>query len=198
MKESAIVIMAKSPESGDVKTRLSPILDAEERRKLYTELLDGTVERLGNVKGADTLIAYTPAGAGDFFRERYGMPCFGQEGDDLGQRLSNALRHMLGRGYRSVVIVGSDIPGLASGIAESALTALKKADMAIGPSTDGGYYLIGLNDPLPELFQDIPWSTAEVLKSTVSKARQMGMSLEIMEILDDIDTPEDLKRLGLL
>jgi len=198
MNESAIVIMARSPEKGEVKTRLGPALDAGERRKLYRRLLDGTVERLGNVKGADTLIAYTPAGTEDYFRRCYGKPCFEQKGEDLGQRLFNALGHLFEMGYEYAAAVGSDIPGLDSRIAGSALAALKRADLVIGPSTDGGYYLIGMREPRSELFKDIPWSTEGVLKSTVTKARQMGMSMEILDILDDIDTPEDLKRLGMI
>jgi len=197
MGRNALVIMAKSPGSGDVKTRLSPRLNREQRIALYTKLLNGTVERLKSVKVADPLIAYTPADSGKYF-ERYGLGIFPQAEGDLGIRISNAIEHVLGNGYDSAVIVGSDIPGLGPRIASSAFSALRSADLAIGPSTDGGYYLIGMKAPRPELFDDIKWSTNEVLKATVSKARQMGLKMEIIDILDDIDTPEDMERLGLL
>lgn len=195
--KGAIVIMAKHPQGGDVKTRLSPALSKSERIALYTRLLDGTVARLRNVRGAETFIAYTPAGTEDYFRERYSVSCFEQEGEDLGQRLSSALEQLLTKGYMSAVAVGSDIPGLDSRIALNAIDSMKKADIAIGPSTDGGFYLIGIKEPRPELFKDIPWSTAEVLKLTLGKASRMGLKVEILEILDDVDTPEDLRRLGL-
>lgn len=198
MKENAVVIMAKSPLKGDVKTRLSPALDERERRELYTELLNGTVERLRNIRGTDTLIACSPAGSSDFFTSCYGLPCFEQVGADLGLRLSNAFMHIFNSGYKRAVVVGSDIPGLNASIAADALNSLRETDLAIGPSTDGGYYLIGLMKPRPELFQSIPWSTSEVLKATLSKAHEMNLSMELLEILDDVDTPEDLKRLGII
>jgi len=190
--------MARSPEGADVKTRLSPKLDREQRVALYTRLLDGAIQRLGRVKGADTLIAYTPADAGGFFENRYGLPCFAQEEGGLGIRISGAIEHVLGKGYDSAAIAGSDIPGLGPRIAASAFKALGKADIAIGPSTDGGYYLIAMKKPIPELFEGIKWSTNEVLKATVDIARRMELKMEILDILDDIDTPEDMERLGLL
>lgn len=190
--------MAKSPLNGEVKTRLSPALDERERRELYTELLDGTVERLRQTKGADTLIACSPAGSEDFFIDRYGLPCFEQIGEDLGQRLSNALRHVLDKGYRYAVVVGSDIPGIKASITANAIKSLRDADLVIGPSTDGGYYLIGLREPRAELFENMPWSTSRVLKETLGKANRMGLTMEILEILDDVDTPEDLRRLGMI
>jgi len=189
--------MARSPEGGDVKTRLSPRLNREQRIAIYTKLLNGTVQRLRNVKVADTLIAYTPADAGEYF-ENYGLGTFPQAEGDLGARISEAIGHVLGCGYDSVAIVGSDIPGLGPRIATSAFHALRSADIAIGPSTDGGYYLIGMNEHRPELFEDIKWSTNEVLKATVGKVKQMGLKMEILDILDDIDTPEDMERLGLI
>lgn len=197
MGRGALVIMARSPEGGDVKTRLSPRLNREQRIALYTRLLNGTVERLSRVKGADTLIAYTPADSGEYF-ERYGLVAFPQAEGDLGIRISGAIEHVLCKGYDSATIVGSDIPGLGPRIAASAFEALRNADIAIGPSTDGGYYLIGMKEPIPELFEGIKWSTNEVLKATVGKARRMGLKMEILDILDDIDTPEDMERLGLL
>jgi len=198
MKKCAIVIMAKNPECGDVKTRLSPELSRDERIALYTRLLDGTVARLKHVNGADTFIAYTPQDSGDFFAGRYGLPGFRQEGEGLGQRLSNALENLLARGYMNAVAVGSDIPGLDSRIASRALASLRDNDLAIGPSTDGGYYLIGISKPRPELFIDIPWSTQDVLKATLERARLSGLSMEVLDILDDVDTPADLKRLGIV
>ena len=197
MAENALIIIARSPESGEVKTRLKKILSDEERVALYTRLLDGTVGRMKGISGAETFITYTPANAAGYF-ERFNVKIFPQGDGDLGARLSGAIEHVYALGYDRIAIVGSDVPGLSSRIGSEAFKSLSDADITIGPSTDGGYYLIGMSRPIPELFEDIPWSTNMVLKTTVKKARELGLTIELLDILDDVDTPEDLERLGLM
>lgn len=195
---NALIIMARSPEAGEVKTRLSPALDKKERRALYSRLLDDTVNRLRAVDSAEIIMAHTPDGAGAYFRERFGLACIEQGGGDLGQRLSRVITLVLGKGYGRVAVVGSDIPGLDAAIAEDAFNALEAADVAIGPSRDGGYYLIAMSRPMPELFRDIPWSSPETLRKTIERAEGLGLSVRTLCVLDDVDTPEDLERLGLI
>ena len=197
MAKNALIIIAKSPESGEVKTRLKGALSDEERAALYTRLLDGTVSRMKGIAGADTFITYTPSDAGAYF-ERFNVKTFPQAEGDLGARLYGGIEHAYAQGFDRMAIVGSDVPGLSSRIGSEAFKSLNEADITIGPSFDGGYYLIGMNRPIPELFQDIPWSTNQVLKATIKKARELGLTIELLDILDDVDTPEDLKRLGLM
>ena len=196
MAKDALIIIAKSPESGEVKTRLKGVLSDEKRVALYTRLLDGTVSRMKGVAKAETFITYTPANAAGYF-ERFNVKIFPQAEGDLGARLSGAIKHVYALGYDRIAIVGSDVPGLSSRIGSEAFKSLSDANITIGPSTDGGYYLIGMSRPIPELFEDIPWSTNMVLKATVKKARELGLTIELLDILDDVDTPEDLERLGL-
>lgn len=197
MKDNALVIMAKSPEADDIKTRLSPRLNRAERVALYIKLLASTIKRLRDIKGVDTFISHTPDDAARYFHH-FGLSSFPQGLGDIGQRMHRALSHVLDMGYARAAIVGSDIPALTPRVVRSAFEALPQADLAIGPAMDGGYYLIGMSRPIPELFQGIPWSSRETLKETVGKARAMGLSMEILDILDDVDTPEDLEKLGLI
>ena len=197
MKKNALIIMAKSPLGGDIKTRLAPRLNKDERTVLYANLLEGVIKRLRNVRDTDTFITITPDNSGGYF-DRFGLPCFAQGGGDIGQRLHRAIEHVLDLGYTRVAAVASDVPALTSRVARGAFHALKSADIAIGPSTDGGYYLIGMKHARTEMFKGIQWSTNTVLKETITRATEMGLKIEILDILDDIDTPEDLERMGLL
>lgn len=193
---NALVIMAKAPEGGDVKTRLSPMFNTAERVALYRQMLHCTVRRLSSVPGTQTLLAYSPDGAADAF-QGYALPTFPQGGGDLGQRMHRIIKHTLAHGYERVAVVGADIPGLTTEIIQGALYALLKADVAIGPASDGGYYLIAMNRPRAEIFSNIQWSTDHVLSQTLQAARGLGLTVKIMEPLDDLDTPEDMERLNI-
>lgn len=195
-RRDALVIMAKAPESGSVKTRLSPMFDPVERVALYRQMLHCTIRRLCNVPDATTLLAYSPDEAGDYFNKNPELATFPQGCGDLGQRMHRIIKHTLAQGYGRVAVVGTDIPGLNAEIAQAAFAALDRDDLAIGPTSDGGYYLIAMRRPEAGLFCDIPWSTDRVLTETLRAARELGLSVKLLEPLDDLDTPEDMKRLS--
>ena len=111
---------------------------------------------------------------------------------DLGRRLTAAFQEAFREGTH-VVVVGTDAPGVRRSVVEDAFQRLEQGDLVLGPATDGGYYLLGLSRPAPELFQDIPWSTDGVLEATRSKGRALGLREETLGILPDIDTLEDLR-----
>ena len=114
-----------------------------------------------------------------------------QGAGDLGRRMRSALFHALAAGTKRVVLVGTDIPGLTVGILKDAFDALLEYDIVLGPSTDGGYWLVGLKHPV-DLFQDIHWSTPRVLEQTLAHARRLGLRVHLLSALWDVDTPEDM------
>ena len=143
-------------------------------------------------------LAYSPEGAEKTFEAI--LPCpmifFPQQGADLGQRLANIFEKLCGEGYDQVHIINSDSPDMpCTLIRESTrLLGMAQIDLVLGPCADGGYYLIGLKKPAPQLFQEIPWSTDRVLALTLERARTLGLSCGLLEPWYDIDTCEDLNR----
>lgn len=189
---NALIIFSKSPDGDNVMTRLSGYLSENERLKLHTELLEGTVKKLRDIPGADTVLSY--AGDGDYLR-KFGLRMFTQSEGDLGRKMHMAIEKVLGEGYPRAVLVGVDIPGLSAEIIAKALKLLERCDAVFGPACDGGYYLVGLKSPSEEIFTGIEWSTETTLKQTVAKAESAGLKVEFTDTLSDIDRPEDLEKL---
>jgi rSAM/selenodomain-associated transferase 1 len=193
----ALVIMAKAPGAGRVKTRLSPHLGDRERVALYERLLEGAVFRLSDIPGVRTYITYTPVEEGEYFG-RFGLPVFPQEGEGLGERMSRALEHVLGLGHRRAALVGADIPALGPDEVACALGLLDGADVVFGPASDGGYYLVAMKKPHPEIFRSVLWSDPRTLQMSLERARDAGLEVSLGSTLHDVDTVEDLRREGLL
>ena len=116
-----------------------------------------------------------------------------QDPGTLGQRLEHAISTMLSHGHEKVLVLASDTPDLSSNIILNAITLLNNNDVIVGPSCDGGYYLIGMKKMYYQLFRDIPWSTGKVLQETLARASEMGLSIGMLPELIDIDTIEDLR-----
>lgn len=193
-----VTIMAKAPRPGEVKTRLCPPLDPASAAELYRCFLLDKIEQVGLLAGTTPAIAYAPAEAGSLFEKLApGFVLIPQQGPDLGSRLANGFLEFFGRGYSGALMVDSDTPTLPVTLLERAVELLASpgADLVLGPSEDGGYYLIGLRSPRPELFRDIPWSTSEVLPETLRRARALDLSVASLASWFDIDTGADLARL---
>lgn len=189
--QNALIVFAKSPEHGDVKTRLMKALSDDERIELYESLLTETVEKLRDVRGCETFIAYWPPEGGEYF-ERFGLRCFQQSGDGLGPRMHNAILKVLSEGFGKAVLVGVDIPGLSAGVVLDACELLEGCDAVFGPASDGGYYLVGMRRAREDVFEGIEWSTPMVLEQTLLKAQALGLGVGLTAILDDVDVPADL------
>lgn len=192
---SAIIVFAKAPVAGQVKTRLCPPLTPDEAASLHGSLVLDILERCQSLRGYDCILAGTPSPHHPFFRAmeaRFKIPVWDQIGDDLGTRMASAFKQALGPPYRSVVVIGTDIPGINGPLLTTALDSLHDHDVVLGPTMDGGYYLIGLRTPVPELFENIPWSTEQVYALTEQKVKMLGLSLKILPKLRDLDTVEDL------
>ena len=188
-----LMIFVKNPEKGKVKTRLAASVGNDKAYNIYIKLLEYTIETAGRV-WADKQIWYS-----SFIDENDGFGGEGFEkklqfGNDLGKRMSNAFRHGFDEGYGKIVIIGSDCPGLTNDIAEKAFRELESYDAVIGPSEDGGYYLLGMNRYYPGLFRQIEWSTEVVMKETVSKFEEKNINFTKLEKLNDIDTLRDLEK----
>ena len=193
---TALIIFAKAPVAGQVKTRLCPPLTPDEAASLHGSLVLDLLDRCQSLKGIDRILAGAPTREHPFFgamKTRFKIPVWDQVGDDLGARMAHAFQSALGSPYQSVLIVGTDIPGINVSLITTAFKSLQDHDIVLGPTVDGGYYLIGLRSPVPELFEHIPWSTDKVLSLTREKTQALDLSVKILPRLRDLDTVEDLQ-----
>jgi rSAM/selenodomain-associated transferase 1 len=196
--DDLLIIFAKAPIAGLAKTRLFPHLSFEEAAEVHRAFLSDTVDKALMMPTFDVCLAYTPVRCLDVFKQLYGprvTDYLPQHGDDLGERMSNALDCAFDRGAGKAAIIGSDIPTLPAHYINAAFKRLDKCDLVIGPSLDGGYYLVAMKRPAPELFKGIAWSGPDVYKDTLTNAGRLGMKVEMLPLLKDIDTVEDLRGL---
>lgn len=194
----AVVMMAKAPQAGDVKTRLCPPLTSEAAAALYRGFLLDAVANIAALRRVQPVMSYAPASSAAFFAGLVPhWPRLPQEGADLGTRMHNCFRRLLAHDYDHVLLTGSDLPTLPRRVLRQAvhLAASPQIDVIIGPSEDGGYYLIGLRTPCSVLFENMTWSTPEVLAETVRRATRLGLRIAYLPTWYDIDTPADLARL---
>lgn len=187
-----ICVFCKYPEPGRVKTRLAKDLDPQAAADIYRLLAQSIIEELSHSELEFTL-CYDPAWPLELYRAWLGeLPARPQRGLDLGQRLAETLE-AFGPGPR--LVIGSDCPAAGPEHYRQAYQGLSERPLVVGPSQDGGYYLLGLDGPTPSLlFERIPWSSERVLEQTLETARQAGLAWQLLEPLADIDTLEDLKK----
>jgi rSAM/selenodomain-associated transferase 1 len=194
----ALVVMAKVPAAGEVKTRLCPPLAPAEAASLARCFLLDRLDQLGEVSDGDALVAFTPQEREAEMRDLLpaGVRLVPQEGADLGARLDRVLTDLLVAGYAGAIAVDADSPTLPTAYLRRACGVLRDAaDVVVGPCEDGGYYLIGLRAPAPALFRDMPWSTAMVTEETLARASRLGLRLALLPSWFDVDRGEDLVRL---
>ena len=194
MNKPALVVMARAPEAGRVKTRMQPVLSPEQCAGFYEAFLRDAIDLAVSMEGLIPFLAYTPAESNTIFKRLIpaGMELIPQVGTDLGQVMDGLINTLLSRKYSLVILIGSDIPTLQPRTIYRALNMLEHADVCLGPSRDGGYYLIGAKKPFSALFQGIPWSSPKVLKVTLEKAISAGLTAALLEELSDVDLPSDL------
>jgi rSAM/selenodomain-associated transferase 1 len=192
--------MAKAPVPGAVKTRLVPPLTEEQAAELYQALLLDQLEHLSALDDAELYVAFTPDEAAGLIESLApaGFHCFPQHGDDLGARMHEVFAELRRRGHRNSVIIGSDLPPVPLDTFHQAFAQLS-ADgkrVVLGPSRDGGYYLVGMNQPIPGIFAGMTWSHDRVLVQTTEKLADMGIAFGLLPAWFDIDTIADIERLG--
>ncbi len=194
----AALVMAKAPRAGEVKTRLEPLLGPEGCARLQGLLLARTARWAAAVAPGAAFVAFTPddalAEVGDLVPP--GTDLFPQEGADLGERLAAATTRVLGMHEGPLLTVGTDLATLEAGHAAAALDDLADGiDVTFGPAFDGGYYLIGLRAPHPEVFA-LPseaWGGPRVLELSLRAAAEAGLSLGMLRGERDLDTPADAR-----
>jgi rSAM/selenodomain-associated transferase 1 len=195
--QQAIIVFAKLPIPGMVKSRLSPPLTPEEAARLYACMLMDTLDRAATLSRADRILFYVDEpGAKGYFQELCNaMEIYPQHGEDLGERMANAFRTAFSHGYEKVAIIGSDSPDLPLEYLEQGLSLLDEAgnDLVFGPADDGGYYLLAMRELHEELFSAMEWSTAMVLEQSLARARGAGLGAALLPLWRDIDTIEDLR-----
>jgi hypothetical protein len=193
----ALIIVAKKPEPGLTKTRLCPPFTPEAASEFYDCLMRDTLALAEQLSGVDLTLAYTPASAVDYFQNLVpnGFRLIPQRGAHLGKRLANALAFHFKQGYRRAVIMNSDGPTLPLAYLKEAFTELDRADVTLGMGHDGGYYSIGLKQMVPELFENITWSTDMVIPQTLEICRRLKLNVHPLPEWYDVDVKADLQRL---
>lgn len=190
--------MIKYPEPGRVKTRLAREIGEYRAAEICSQIAERVVRNTApEARDYQRIIFFDPPEREDDFRNWLpGEQVEVQSGSSLGERMDNCIRYLLSRGADKAVITGADIPDLSREIIRQAFENLDFADVVIGPAYDGGYYLIGMKAPVPELFQDIPWSTNRVLSETISAMDRLGKSYCLLTTLSDMDTVADIGNYG--
>lgn len=213
MRTKILAVMAKYPATGAVKTRLCPPLDLSTAAALYFAFLRDMVRMAADVDCDKRYLAVYPGELAVSLEAKLpsSMVYVPQVGKNLGERMLNLARQFLGDGCRvggldsvdtssgrarRLAIVGSDSPTLPVRYIDMAFDMLEDSDVVIGPSVDGGYYLIGMSKSHSEIFEGIPWGGDRVLERTVEKAADAGLSVTLLPEWYDVDTKDDLRRLG--
>lgn len=193
-----VILFVKAPIPGQVKTRLARKLGGQAAVRLYKCFVNDLVKKIESA-GLHLYIFYDPPDAEAAIRAWLGCNrfCFPQKGKDLGERMSLAFQQTFSGGVQRAVLIGSDLPDLPAEIIANALTALNESPAVIGPSKDGGYYLIGFRPSSfrTDVFEDIPWSSERVLSATLDRFAKTGIPFWTAPEWNDIDTPEDIAML---
>lgn len=195
MQKNALIVFVKNPELGKVKTRLAADIGDEKALLVYHKLLNCTAHVVSDV-AADKLIFYAEKiDTKDQFAEN-GFQQFVQKGNDLGERMLHAFEQAFDLDYKNVIIIGSDCPELTNELLEKAFQKLNEKDIVIGPALDGGYYLLGMNELHPSLFQNKTWSHSNVFEEALEEIEQLNLKYSELEKLSDLDRAEDLAYLN--
>lgn len=201
--DTALIIIARYPEAGKTKTRLARSIGDEPTAQLYSAFLTDLARRFMG-QHYDVYWTYTPphvdyaAFIATLVPECVSsIHCFPQQGADLGERLLYAFQQLHAFGYQNVILIGSDSPHISRHIIASARAALDEADVVLGPSDDGGYYLIAMHQP-HDVFTGIPMSTSIVKQRTTELAERQSLTVRCIDPLFDIDELPDLLRLARL
>ena len=189
----ALILFAKDPVEGQVKTRLSSLLDAQTILSLYCHFLRDSIEKICSVAEVDRFIGLASNPKTNYFDDvsrSHPVRLFVQKGGNLGERMRQAFEDRFQEGYERVVIIGSDSPTLPTAYIAQALQSEK--EVVIGPSTDGGYYLIGMQGKVIDIFEGVPWGTDCVLSETLKVLEGQQAQAELLPVWYDVDLPEDL------
>jgi uncharacterized protein len=194
-----VLVFAKAPVSGRVKTRLTPPLPPDEAAALYEASLRDVVALCARERARVELWYHDDQNAAGYFAGEFPhLLQSAQASGHLGEKMHDAFARSFADGAQRVMIVGSDAPTLPDAVLNAAVAGLREAEMVVGPTLDGGYYLIGFGQAAwpraAALFTDIPWSTDTVFRATVDKATQAALQINVLPGWYDLDTMDDLRQ----
>lgn len=191
MMQRALLIFARNLVYGKVKTRLAATVGHDKAFAIYQRLLEHTADITSELP-IDKHVFYSDSvEQNDVWKNKQFLKQV-QQGGDLGEKMHNAFAKGFHLGYKELVIIGTDCLELKAPIIEEAFRELKTHDVVLGPAKDGGYYLLGLKQLEPRLFQNIEWSTETVLQNTITICQQLGLTYYCLQELNDIDEEKDL------
>ena len=195
--KKALIVFARTPEIGRVKTRLMRDLGMEETLKLYKSFVSETFKTCDSLKVVDKFLGSFPTADAPFFRgllkQHKFKGAFNQSGADLGEKFINAFNDRFKEGYEKVVIIGSDSPTIPVEYIKKAFQELDRHDVVFGPCTDGGYYLVGARRLHNNIFRDIPWDSSEVLNKTLDKLYAGEIRFSLLPFWYDVDDIDDFR-----
>ncbi len=198
MMDRVVIVFLRAPEKGRVKTRLSKLLNDTFVLELYKAFVEDTLDTLDTV--GDKALCFWPPGGKKSLQKWLGKnyDFLVQRGDDIGQKMSAAFADIFKKGYTYAVLIGTDIPELSENMITLAFQTLQTTDAVIGPSGDGGYYLIGFKKSgfSNSIFKGINWSTPRVFDQTLEALDRDSIQYSRLPQLNDIDMPEDLDALA--
>ncbi len=195
-KTDSIIIFLRYPKNGKVKTRLAKTTSSEFATNFYKSCAENLVNITKRISSINRFVFFSNENEREEIKSWLGNKLFyaHQEGDDLGIRMKNAFEKVFSTGAEKVIIIGTDIPDLSAEIINKAFEYLDSSDIVIGPSKDGGFYLLGMKKMYAGLFEEIEYSTAEVFSETLARIKELKLSCQLLPELQDIDTEEDLLR----
>ncbi len=194
MTVNKLILFIKYPLLGQVKTRIAEALGDYFALELYRSLL-ADLSGLTRQINAETIIVYSgPERVA--FNQFSGIPCIPQRGNNIGERMYNAFSDIFSAGAGKCLLIGGDIPGITAEILHEGYETLERANIVLGPTTDGGYYCIGLKQGSLKstFFQNIPWSSSVVFSETINRIKEAGLSWTSLPALSDLDNTDDLRR----
>lgn len=191
MSTTALIIFVRNPVLGKVKSRIAQTLGAEKTLRIYEKLLEHTHSITEDIN-VDKYVFYSDVIDHDDLWEKEIYHKELQNGLDIGERMKNAFKFLFDKGYGEIVIIGSDCYELTEEIILVAIKELQNNDAVIGPATDGGYYLLGMNILIPQLFENKTWSSSQVYLQTVDEIWSLNYSLHELNMLSDVDEEKDI------
>lgn len=187
-----LILFAKNPTPGTVKTRLQTRYTPQQAAEVYRAFIQDSLESAQGLPVDRWILAYTPSDAESQIRSIAGpkWDLLPQTGSDLGERMRHAALQSFAQDATRVVILGTDLPSLPPSYVEEALELLRENEIVLGPTVDGGYYLVGLSNPHESMFRGITWGTEKVFSQTLELIK--NLSLGLIPVWYDVDTPDDL------
>ncbi|MCH7411934.1 TIGR04282 family arsenosugar biosynthesis glycosyltransferase [Belliella sp. R4-6] len=191
----ALIVFQKNPVLGKVKTRLAATIGDHQALDVYLQLLQHTYKMINELNGIDTYIYFS-----DYLENKLDEIFVDdvhfrvQNGLDLGSKMKNAFEEMFVKGYDKALIIGTDCPEISSALINKAYIELGAANVVFGPALDGGYYLLGMNQPTPILFDNMTWSHSKVMDDSIERLQQKNLSFSLLDELSDIDNERDWER----